>query len=431
MLRRVYAFAATSRVLVISVGIASFLWTGTYDSSADLELGPPESWAQSCLNTFLRWDAIYFNHIANRGYIYEQQHAFFPLLPLCARVLANTVLAPLHSLIGTEYTTLLAGILITNVAFVLAAGALYQLTRAVFPQQPALATVAGYAFALSPPAMFMSSLYTESPFALLTFWGMLQYVRKRYLLAALLWGLASAMRSNAIIYAGFFVFDALVLPIVSRHWSVGKLLVNLITTLLYSLVTFSGFVGVQYYGYTQYCQGELVRPWCDQQPPLLYGYVQKVYWNNGLFAYYELKQIPNFLLAAPIIALSAGGIWLYASKDWTQFLTLGALTSPKTEPKDGLGAAIIAEYTSKTAAPFIYLWAFLLVYATTCMHVQVILRFFTSVPGLYWFTAVLWIRGYGEHATSHQRWTANAVLSYYVLYGLVGIVLFAAFLPPA
>lgn len=94
-----------------------------------------------------------------------------------------------------------------------------RLTRAVFPQQAGLATIAGYAFALSPPAMFMSSLYTESPFALLTFWGMLQYVRKRYWLAALLWGLASLMRSNAIIYAGFFVFDALVLPIVSRRWT--------------------------------------------------------------------------------------------------------------------------------------------------------------------------------------------------------------------
>lgn len=93
--------------------------------------------------------------------------------------------------------------------------------------------------------------------------------------------------------------------------------------------------------------------------------------------------------------------------------------------------ASTAGYTSQAAAPFVYLWAFLLVYSTTCMHVQVILRFFTSVPGLYWFTALLWIRGYGEHATPRQRWIANLVLSYYILYGLVGIVLFAAFLPPA
>ena len=36
----------------------------------------------------------------------------------------------------------------------------------------------------------------------------------------------------------------------------------------------------------------------------MYSAIQKQYWNVGLFYYYQLKQIPNFILAAPIILIS-------------------------------------------------------------------------------------------------------------------------------
>lgn len=67
--------------------------------------------------------------------------------------------------------------------------------------------VSSIAFCLSPPAMFMSSFYTESLFALLGFTGMLWIAEKKYLKAALIWGIGSGIRSNAIVYAGFFFYD--------------------------------------------------------------------------------------------------------------------------------------------------------------------------------------------------------------------------------
>lgn len=57
--------------------------------------------------------------------------------------------------------------------------------------------------------MFMSSIYTESLFAALSFYGMLWFVRGHYLPASLIWGIASAVRSNAIVYAGFFIYNIL------------------------------------------------------------------------------------------------------------------------------------------------------------------------------------------------------------------------------
>ena len=43
------------------------------------------------------------------------------------------------------------------------------------------------------------------------------------------------------------------------------------------------------------------RPWCGSKGGSLYTFVQKEYWNQGLFNYWTLAQIPNFILATPIL----------------------------------------------------------------------------------------------------------------------------------
>ncbi|KAI9254454.1 GPI mannosyltransferase 2 [Phascolomyces articulosus] len=415
-LKHVYAFAIASRLTTITIAILSFLTTGTYDSSADIQLAS-SSLIHRCLSVFVRWDALYFMHIARHGYVYEQEHAFFPTVPLAARYLAQTVFSPLQNSLGAQHTIVLAAVLITNISFILAAGTLFKLTRSIFPGHPQLAAISAIAFCLSPPCMFMSSVYTESPFAWLSFTGMLWYSKKHYLAAALVWGVTSSVRSNAIVYSGFFMYD-----LILRRFGKCSMVTGLIRAMVYMAITFSGYAAVQYYGYLEYCPG---RPWCEQTIPMLYSFVQKEYWNNGFLTYYEVKQIPNFFLALPIISITVVGLWRYIQYDGLWFWSLGFLSSKDQGGEPTMG------YTSRRAAPFMYLWGVLLFYATTCMHVQVIIRFFTSLPPLYWFTAQLWMEGFGNHSKAIQQWIAKIVLSYYVLYGLVGIVLFAAFLPPA
>lgn len=85
----------------------------------------PLSWdytLKQALSVFLKWDSFYFLHIAENGYIYEHQLAFFPLLPWLMRILA----LPLNDLLGHRLALLFAGCLISNVSFVLAALALYR-----------------------------------------------------------------------------------------------------------------------------------------------------------------------------------------------------------------------------------------------------------------------------------------------------------------
>lgn len=140
MLKQVYSIAITSRLITIGIAVATYFFTGSYDSSGEIQLDTP---SKHLLNVFLRWDALYFLHIAEKGYVYEQETAFFPVMPLLARLLANTgihlyifqsfhvsnyysVFLPLQNILGNRYTLLLSGVTVANVSFILAAGALYK-----------------------------------------------------------------------------------------------------------------------------------------------------------------------------------------------------------------------------------------------------------------------------------------------------------------
>ncbi|KAI9319935.1 hypothetical protein BX666DRAFT_1348031 [Dichotomocladium elegans] len=85
---RVYAFAAATRIATLTLAIVSYLWTGSYDSSAEIVFNPATA-MERCLTAMLRWDALYFEHIADQGYVYEQEHAFFPVLPFAARIMSR------------------------------------------------------------------------------------------------------------------------------------------------------------------------------------------------------------------------------------------------------------------------------------------------------------------------------------------------------
>lgn len=414
MLKEVYSIATATRFATIGLAFLTYFFTESYDSSAEIQLA---STSKHLLNVFLRWDALYFLHIAEEGYVYEQETAFFPLLPLLSRILANTAFLPLQQILGERYTLLLAGVTIANVSFVLAAGALYKLTITLLPGNKRLAFVSSIAFCLSPPAMFMSSFYTESLFAFFSFTGMRWVAQRKYLYASIIWGLTSTVRSNAIVYCGFFYYDLIWIRLIKGK----NFIIGLIQSLLYTLIAFSGFSLFQYYGYMHFCS--LDRPWCSRSIPLLYSFVQKEYWGNGFLAYYTINQIPNFVLATPIILLSIFGLKTYIKTDASQFFSLGLVSKRKST-----SSVEEQSYVSSKLASHMYLWAFLLLYVVTNMHIQVIIRFFTSLPPLYWYVGDLWIKGFIEKKNTVL---ANVVLTYFVLYGLIGIVLFSNFLPPA
>lgn len=125
------------------------------------------------------------SEIAEKGYSFEQQHAFFPLLPGLMRLVDQVLLAPLTSFLFSPRTRLLlAGVLISNLSFVLAVVALWRLTL-LQGASPSLAHASALLFAFNPASIFFSSLYTESLFTALTFAGLLALYSRRHLIATL------------------------------------------------------------------------------------------------------------------------------------------------------------------------------------------------------------------------------------------------------
>ena len=157
------------------------------------------------------------------------------------------------------------------------------------------------------------------------------------------------------------------------------------------------------------------RPWCDSVFPnvsAMYGFIQREYWNVGLFRYYEPKQVscrskiqgtiaaemikaPNFLLAMPMSTLSLHGAWCYF---------FGGVKA----------------WRSLDVRSYMWHWVLLTCLGITVAHVQIITRLVSVCPAMYW-SIVLHLR----EKETYRR----AILMYFVAFNIVGCIMFCNFYP--
>ncbi len=86
----------------------------------------------------------------------------------------------------------------------------------------------------------------------------------------------------------------------------------------------------QAWAFQRFCAGRWAqqpRPWCSRPLPLIYTFVQEHYWDVGLFRYFRAEQLPNFALAAPMLALTAAGVAAYVRADVRRALRAGLATA--------------------------------------------------------------------------------------------------------
>ena len=201
----------------------------------------------------------------------------------------------------------------------------------------------------------------------------------------------------------------------------------------------------QWLGYVRFCkESSLDRPYCHRATPSIYSFVQDHYWfvlhhpnhddhhltpppspslsltisscehrNNGLFRYWTLKQMPNFLLASPILLFSIAGIARYSSANWKAMLTAGLSRTNRTSKRGYLNANVQC---------FVYYWLICVLLLVLYAHVQIATRFLSACPALYWYAA---LQCEGKHALANAR----VLLLYSLSYNVIGTCLFVNFYP--
>ncbi|GAB2276370.1 hypothetical protein Dimus_011099 [Dionaea muscipula] len=457
--RRVLLCAIASRITLLSLMVMWRSLLSPYDTSASLNpiclsmnSSHPVSVADrasaeqvllpgiaSFIEESIVWDSVYFIRIAECGYEYEQSYAFLPLLPMSISLIANKVLRPLVPFIGYRAVLALSGYMISNVAFVLAAVYFYRLS-VIALKDPEASMRASALFCFNPASVFYSSIYSESLYALFSIGGLCFLMSGANLISVLWLALSGSARSNGVLNAGYFCFQ-------SMHQIYSAIFVRkrpsmvfriLFAGALRSICIFIPFVAFQAFGYYRICHAhdpDRIRPWCKARVPLLYSFIQSHYWGVGFLRYFQVKQLPNFLLASPILSLAAASIYSYAKFDPSIFLTLGLGTcyngkgsalimhsrrenmvpnfaAPKQENENLRRSRKIkaedadtrispvendvrvkSRYYSVVTLPFLLHVGFMATTAFLVMHVQVATRFLSASPPLYWFASDLMVSG--------------------------------------
>ncbi|KAI1789903.1 mannosyltransferase [Ganoderma leucocontextum] len=434
-----------------------------FDSSPKVLLRPwtePTSFAGSLRRTLaaaaLRWDTFHFAHIAQEGYVYEHEWAFFPVAPSLMRSLGGLLRSwtPRLGSSDLELEDILLGGMLGSMLSVHSVLTLYDLTLELLGS-PNVALLGSLLSLLpSSPVTLRLAGYSEAIFTWCSYSGMLYCARRQWLFGAFCFTVAATARSNGIFLCGFLLYGLVVEPVLDHrkvrpspafppqafklNFTVGPQLYVGRTLLAFALsaMILSPFLYLQYGAYRVFCLGDSKQaPWCDAFPPSIYAYVQSQYWNGGVLRYWTPQQLPNFLLGAPPLALLFAYSLHYLRGTFIPRLQ-ALVSSPSSNPRSSLDKSqesdddAGAPPSASTPSPFLHpslaphavhalIMALLLLFAS---HTQIVLRVAASMPCIYWAAAWLLV----EQPALGRWW-----VGWSVVWGAVSCMLWAAFLPPA
>lgn len=396
-----------------------------------------ENFMESFLNFFTsgfrRWDAEYFLHIAEYGYTYEHTLAFYPLFPGILNIFGRVVHLAMPY-ISLRCTLLITGIVINIYFFHRAANCLYDLTQKVF-KDPTKSWNTIVLFCFNPASIFFSAPYSEGLFCWLTFSLMLEVTSRRMSF----WKITSALalsivcRSNGLVNLGFPVYFALR----SRSfYQILKaaliILISLVPLTVYNFFAYQKFCGegnvdlfnahpveiIQQAQEENFVLSDVVNKtetseWCEKVFPFPYSYIQRHYWDVGFLRYYQIKQLPNFLLAMPVLVFLVYQSFKY-------FMGVFKNISQK---------GLLQTISEMKTIPFVIHALFLTVFCALFVHVQVSTRLLASAtPCLYWFAVDLMPPTFQEVRLKSIR-GGGGILYWFAGYFIVGTVLFSNFFP--
>lgn len=185
------------------------------------------------------------------------------------------------------------------------------------------------------------------------------------------------------------------------------------------------------YGYYLFCLSQNMlnkEPWCFDTVPIIYGHVQKKYWKLGLFKYYTLRKIPNFVLSLPVVSITFYSFYKYLK---TRFVEIKYLGFPIRKLSTGKFKATNLCYLDFNLFCYFIHLCFLVTFSLLFMHIEVTTRMvMSSSPLIYWVMASYIYKDIGDKPNFNcLTLFSKSLILYCLSYFLVGILLNVNFFP--
>ncbi|KAL3099036.1 hypothetical protein niasHS_001024 [Heterodera schachtii] len=417
------------------------------------------------------WDGRHFLHIAEFGYQWESNLAFFPLFPALLRMTGQLLQQLTGSTLSLFSAMLITGTALNNALFVLNGLVLLRLALLLNGGNLKEAIVTVYMHCWCPASIFFSALYSESLYTLFTQLGLLflcsaPVSRLNQLIASFIFAFAFLTRSNGLVNAGFVGFQLLLDAILCaspsdgqpefREWSrhlAKRLFRNFCFFLLclcvmalpvrvFEFVVRDKFCAISHispldgttteWHWTDERLGNFVRnnsismalvlpgelakmPWCNESIspfstslllPAFYAHVQQKYWEVGLFAYWQFRKFPLFVIAGPTLCIAMYGVYRH---------TVGLLVTDLRPVPDILS-------DRRSLVPFALHTLFLALSGLFFYNVEVSIRLlFSASPFLYIVLAKL-ICAQTPHIQQPEELMHSPLLPFLTVYAREGLL---------
>jgi hypothetical protein len=184
-------YAGTRMVLLLLAIICAAIFAGRHVQVGSLIVRHPHVVRESLSQELANWDGWWYVHLALRGYPVHASHlqttlGFFPLYPISIWVTAHILFCP----------DVVAGMVVSGIGGLVATVQVQRLTKHWWG--PEVSRKAVLLFCLFPGSIIFSMVYPEGLFIPLAAGCMLALTHKRWALAGVLAGLATAIEPDAL-----------------------------------------------------------------------------------------------------------------------------------------------------------------------------------------------------------------------------------------
>lgn len=356
---------------------------------------------------FVKWDSVHYLNIAQKGYQNDYQFVFYPLYPLLLRYFGKIVLFTHFN----SFEHILFFALLLNQILGLCNLILLRRILQILQFNYKLIDFASLCFIFNPAFIFFFTVYTESVYTFLSFLYFYCILSKRnFFFSSFILFLCCCTRSNGLLAILPFGISFLAACYERRRVEVERLW-TIITT---AAVAITPYILFSHVGYEFICSEDkwsrLHRDYCVDSEAnsinklRLYNVLQQKYWNVSFLNSYQIRQIPNMMLALPVIAISA--YTLISCNDKDRDLVL--VSSNTTFSHNSLLSWKIHLFVHLLIGLF---WA----------HIQVSTRLILSSSPLIYV-------GLAKLLTSKGK-TRSLIIAYLIIYMMMGSILHTNYYP--